>query len=284
LVDYFVDESEDGFGRVFVPRGPWRPAYLELVKERQVEGVRLSAAMGWSGTGVEFLGALPHLKGVEIYSPEVHDASVIGSLSQLQLVGLDCNLRAPIDFRRLSQLEVLKARWTEAIKSVLENDRLRRLNLSHWPGVDLGAIRLMPRLSRLQLTSATLASLGGIGALKSLEWMDLHRCPKLASLDGVQLCQTLWHLEITRCKAVHEISALGALPELRELHLDDNGEIDSLEPIRGCKFLERVSFLGTTCIRDGRISALEELPALKTLRFTPRAHYDRTRESILGGT
>jgi len=281
---YFVDDSEDGYGQVFVPRGPWQADYNNVIEKQQIGVVRLSAAMGWRGTDLDFLRGLPNLRGVEIYSPEIRDASVIASLHELRLVGLDCDLRTPIDFSGLVELEVVKARWAGAIKSVLKNSAVKHLNLSNWPSDDLESLASMTRLAKLQLTSRKLTSLRGIGALKSLEWLDLHACPKLTSVEGIRGCQSIWHLEVTSCKAVHEISEIGELGALRELHLDDNGEIESLGPLRRCKLLEKLSFFGTTRILDGKISAVEGLPRLETLRFAPRRHYDRTRDDIIRGT
>ena len=280
---YFIDDSEDGYGKVFVPRGPWQPGYTDLVGKEHIPVVRLSAAMGWRGTDLHFLRELSNLRGVEIYAPEVRDASVIASLHGLQLVGLDCDLRTPIDFGELQELEVVKARWTGAIRSLLHSSGLKHLNLSNWPGDDLESLGSMSRLTKLQLTSRKLRSLRGIDALKSLEWLDLHACPKLTSLEGIRCCRSITHLEVTSCKAVHEISEIGELGALRELHLDDSGELESLEPVRGCQLLEKLSFFGTTRILDGKISALEDLPRLKTVRFAPRRHYDRTRDAIVQG-
>jgi hypothetical protein len=281
--DYFFDDSEDGYGRVFVPRGPWEPAYRELVAKENVAVVRLSAAMGWRGSDLGFLQELRELKGVEVYSSEVRDASVIGTLSKLRLVGLECELRRPIDFTALPELEVVKATWKSALDSLLQCSGLRHLNLVNWPGADFRLLVKMTQLAKLQITSRKLSALRGIAALQALEWLDLHACPKLSSLEEIQSCTSLRHLEITSCKGVRDISPSGDLRLLRELHLDDGGDIETLLPIQECKLLERLSFFGTTRIADGRLSVLELLPSLQTLRFAPRRHYDRTREELLYG-
>lgn len=281
---YFIDDSEDGYGQVFVPRGPWQPSYTDLVEKQQIAVVRLSASAGWQGSDLQFLQELPNLRGIEVYSPEVRDASVIGSLHRLQLVGLDCKLRTRIDFGALRELEVVKATWAGAIEGVLECAGLKHLNLSNWPASDLDSLARLTQLAKLLLTSRKLTSLRGIDVLGALEWLDLDSCPKLTSVEGIQACQSIWHLELTSCKAIHKISPIGELGSLRELHLDENGEIESLEPLRHCRLLERLSFFGTTRVVDGKLSAVEELPRLKTLRFAPRRHYDRSRDDILHTT
>lgn len=281
---YFVDDSEDGYGQVFVPQGPWRPGYAELVVDQRLAVVRLSEAMGWRGTNLEFLRELPNLRGIEIYSHEVRDASVVASLHRLQLVGLDCDLRTPIDFGELTELEVVKATWSDAIESILQNSNLKHVNLTNWPRDDLGAFASMTRLTKLQLTSRKLRSLRGIGALKLLRWFDLHSCPRLSSVEGIGACKSISRLELTSCKAIRDISEIGELTALRELHLDDNGDVDSLEPLQSCKLLETLSFFGTTRIVDGKISVIQGLPRLRTVRFASRRHYDRKRVELIQRT
>lgn len=280
---FFIDESEDGIGRVFVPRGPWRPDYKEVVENQHIEGVRLSASMGWRGADVGFLRELPDLRSVEIYSPEVRDARVLGALHRLQLIGLDCDLGLSIDLGGLEELEVVKARWTQAIRDVLHKPSLKHLNLSKWPYEDLEPLATLRGIVRLQLTSRKLASVRGIGALKALEWLDLDSCPRLSSVVGLRDCQRVSHIELTSCRAIDELSEIGELSSLTELHLDNNGAINSLKPLVRCRRLEKLSFLGSTRVLDGEISVLESLPSIKVLRFAPRRHYDRTRAQVLSG-
>jgi hypothetical protein len=279
--DFFFDESEDGYGRVFVPRGPWETKYTDLVVKESVPIVRLSASAGWRGSDLGFLEELHELRGIEIYSWDVRDASVISSLSELRLVGLECALRRPIDFTALPRLEVAKVTWRRALDSLLERTNLRHMNLVNWPATDLQPLAKMTRLSKLLITSRKVSALRGIGPLNALEWLDLNSCQKLSSLGDLRSCGKLKRLEITSCKSVRDISAIGHLRLLRELHLDDGGEIETLMPIQECKLLEVLSFFGTTRIVDGKLSAIEALPNLQTLRFAPRRHYDRTREELL---
>lgn len=281
MTDYILDESDDGYGRVFVPRGPWQPGYNDLIAKQRIPVVRLSTAMGWRGTDVQFLRQLYDLRGVEIYSPDVRDVSAIASLRNLCVVGLDCDLKVPVELSQLSELRVVKATWKSALKSVLQCSGLKHLNLTNWPDVDLRSLASMTRLAKLQLTSRKLVSLRGITAFSALEWVDLHACPKLESIDEIRACAGVSHLEVTSCKGVRDISAIGELGSLRELHLDNDGDIETMIPLQRCKLLERLSFFGDTRVIDGKLSVLEQLPRLTTLVFAPRRHYDRTRSEIL---
>ena len=142
----------------------------------------------------------------------------------------------------------------------------------------------MARLERLDLTSRKLISLRGVESLQSLQWLDLYACTKLDALDPIGLCPKIRHLAITSTKRFKDISPIGSLESLRVLHLDDDGEFESLKPLLRCTLLEELSFFGTTRITDGKISVLEQFKHLRTLRFTPRRAYDRTRKEILAET
>ncbi len=270
--DYFFQESEDGYGRVFVPKGPWRPEYNELIARQKVKVVRLSDSMGWKGPDVDFLAELHFLEGVEIYSWDVRDASVIGLMNQLRLVGLQCDLRKQIDFSALRRLEVVKATWKKQLSGVLQCRELKHLNLTNWPQEDLEALEGMRKLAVLQLTSRKLTSLDGISKLAALERLDLHACPKLTSLAASRSCARIHHLEISSCRGVSNLSAVGTLQALRVLALDDCGDIDSLTPIQSCRDLETLSFLGTTRVLDGDLALISDFPRLRKLRFAPRRH------------
>lgn len=279
--EYLLDETDGGYGRVFVPCGPWKPTYGELVAREKVAAVRLSAAMGWRGSDLGFLEDLPELRSVEVYSWDVRDASAISTLRKLRLVGLQCNLRRPIDFMALRELEVVKATWKPALESLLQCSHLKHLNLMNWPSVDFQPLAKLTRLAKLQITSRQLSDIRGISALQSLEWLDLHSCPNLSPIEDIRSCVNLRHLEMTSCKRVSNIAPVGDLRLLHALHLDGGGNIQSITPLRGCPLLEVLSFFGTTRIEDGQLSVIEMLPHLRTLRFAPRRHYDRKREDLL---
>jgi hypothetical protein len=273
---YSLDESEDGFGKVFIPHGPWQPLFAEIVSREQIAVVRLSAAMGWQGTDLSFLAQLTELRGIEIYAWDIRDASVISKLSTLRLVGLQADLRTRIDLALLPALEVVKATWKKAIDSVFACKTLRYLNLVNYPAADLSSVAGMTSLTRLALTSRHLSSLQGLAALASLKSFDLDACPKLESISGLDACKDIEHLEITSSKAFRDASPIAALRSLNRLRLDDCGEITTLEPLRSCQALEYLSFVGTTRIADGDLSFIDSLPRLRHVQFAPRRHYNRT--------
>lgn len=156
--EYWLTESEEGFGTVFVPRGPWRSAYNDLMETKNVQVIRLSYSAGWREADVGFLAQFPNLRGAEIYSWEVRDVSVLERLSQLRVLGLECDLRKPVDLSKLPMLEVVFATWKKALDSLFQCSGLWYLNVVNWPAEDLQPLAAMAKLERLRLSSRKLLS------------------------------------------------------------------------------------------------------------------------------
>lgn len=284
MSEYFVESEErtgHRYGRVLVLRGPWKPEFASYMGREGIDGLRLSASVGWKGADLQVLSELSFLRSLEIYSQEVRDCSVIGSLKELRLLGLECDLRGSIDFEPLAKLEVVKVTWAKALEGVLRCEQVSHFNVSNWPDLDLFRLAQLIRLRELLVTSRKLDSLRGISVFNLLERLDLHGCPKLTTLEGVDSCRRLTSFSLSACKAVGDVSVLASLTGLREVELDSCGEIRSLSPLAALRGLERLSFDGDTRILDGDLSFIEALPALRTLVFAPRRSYNRTRTELM---
>ncbi len=281
LTEHQIRESEHGFGRVFIPSGLWKPEYSTFLRSEGIDGLRLSNSAGWKGSDLQFLSELPFLRSLEIYSWGVRDCSALSSLSELRLVGLECDVRGSVDFGPLGKLEVVLLSWAKAIEGVLQCRRIRNLNVSKWPGVDLMSLTEMEELRELNVSSQKLHSLDGISEFSLLESLDLDRCPKLTSLEGVESCHRMTSFSLSSSKAVVDISVLARCKSLRVVELDSCGAIESLAPLAALHDLERLSFDGDTRVLDGDLSFVESLPKVRELVFAPRGSYNRTRKGLL---
>ncbi|MDP2271198.1 MAG: hypothetical protein Q8K32_10740 [Archangium sp.] len=275
--EYEVRDSQHGLGRVFILRGPWRPEYPDFMRRQGIDGLRLGDS---AGPDVGFLSEVPFLRSLEIYSRAVRDCSVLSSLNELRLLGLQCELRGSIDFGPLAKLEVALLSWEKAVDGVLGCRQLRHLNVSGWPEVDLSKLAQLDKLQALYLQSRRLQSLHGLSAFPVLEHLDLHGCPKLASLAGVEACQRLTSLSVSACR-VGDVSVLASLPGLRTVELDSCGDIGTFAPLAALHDLERLSFDGNTRVLDGDLSVIEGFPKLHSLVFAPRGLYNRNRTELL---
>jgi hypothetical protein len=86
-------------------------------------------------------------------------------------------------------------------------------------------------------------------------------------------------LNIEACRAVGSIDEVGSLSRLRKFHLNNNGEIASLKPLKTLSALESVVFWESTNIRDGDLSILVQ-KNLSRVSFQNRRHYSHSREDF----
>lgn len=277
---YQIRDSEHGLGRVFIPCGPWQSSFGDVIRRERIAGLRLSDSMGWRGHGLQFVAELPLLQSFELYSWQVSDASILSSLSELRLLGVEADLRGELDFGPLSKLEVALLRWVKPLEGVTNCRQLRHFNVSSWPDADLARLAQLTKLQVLHLYSRKLQSLRGIAAFPHLERLDLHGCPKLTSLEGVETCRRLTSVSLSACR-IDAVSIMATLPSLRTLALDSCGDLKTLSPLTELRELESLSFNGNTRVLDGDLSVLERLPKLRALVFAPRRSYNRTRLQLL---
>ena len=90
----------------------------------------------------------------------------------------------------------------------------------------------------------------------------------------------LEELEVHTCPRISSIKELGSLTRLRKLHLNNDGEIESLKALNKLDRLESVLFYESTNILDGDLSPLERQRKLSRVSFRNRRHYSRRREDF----
>jgi hypothetical protein len=87
-------------------------------------------------------------------------------------------------------------------------------------------------------------------------------------------------LEVHTCRAIRRIDEIRSLSRLKKLHLNNDGEIESLKPIADLTKLESVLFYESTDIVDGDLSPLLRLKSLSRVSFRNRRHYSHRREDF----
>src|SRR5437879_3090775 len=111
--------------------------------------------------------------------------------------------------------------------------------------------------------------------LRSVRLVNLMR---LTSLSGIEGLANLEELEIHTCRAIATIDEVGSLSALKKLHLNNDGDIESLKPLEKLSGLESVLFYESTNIRDGDLSPLLRQKNLARVSFQNRRHYTHRRE------
>lgn len=277
---YYIVDAENNMGRCLVLTAPWQDSFVKVIKRKRIDVLRLSESAGFSGDNIDFLQALPELKGIEIYVRGIKDITPLQTLKSLVNLGLHCDFTQAPDFDLFENLEICKLTWRSEATSVLSCRHLKLLNIQNYPFEGLEVISHMSKLKRLQITSTKLRSLCGIDALHSLDTLDLAYCSKLQSISGVETCRYLSTVELENCKRIHDISPLGSVNKLKRLQIIDCGKIESLRFIENNKKLSYLNFSGSTAIEDGEFDGILTLPLLKEMWFADKRHYSHKRDEI----
>lgn len=128
--------------------------------------------------------------------------------------------------------------------------------------------------------NSSIVNLIGISGLKHLQYLRLGNYKKLNSLEGLEGLKNIEYLEINTCKKLKSFSEISGLESLKRLHLDNNGDIYSLNPLKENSKLEIISFVESTNILDGDMKFLLELKNLSLAYFMNRKHYSHKTEEV----
>ena len=202
MSSFEISEDEHGIGNVLILKGDWGDDVASYMWSNNIYALRLTDSFGFKGQDLSFLSRLAFLRSLEIYCWDARGVSVVESLPNLEVIGLQYKSSESINFSGFGMLKVAKATWAKGLSSLLDVRSLELLNVQNYPHENLQPISDMTRLKRLLLTSRKLKSLSGIESLQALEQLDLYSCPFLESLIGVESCPKLFSIKTEACKRV----------------------------------------------------------------------------------
>lgn len=264
---------EDGvYGLRMVMLGAWSKGAANVVESEGVRELELNYAKGWSEHDYSFLSQLSGLEALEIIDWNATDITPIHHLSDLKLLSVSTYCKTAIDFSRFPKLEDCSLEWRARARSVFEHTGIKKLFINKFSGKDLCSFEKMT-LDSLSLASPKLESFNGVHAIQGLGFLGVYVARRLSSLSDLEGAPGLTHLEVNDCPKVHDLSALANLRNLEELHLCNNGEIDTFRPLAGHSRLRVVFFYESTNVVDGDLGVLKALPSLEDVAFMDRPHY-----------
>jgi len=237
----------------------------EIVSACREAGVR---ALSVRPRNIEFLRELPELEFVSV-DPSV-DIEPVHALPHLRGLSFGGTWFGRLDFGRLPSLEwffVAEAPANGGLETLYAgHSRIRSVRIGQSRVENLEPFGALPALERLELfVTRALRSLEGASALApSLTGLELHTCPGLTSLDGIEALQDLQFLSLNSCKQITDLSPLAQLPQLRFLDALQLGRIESLAPLAGHPSLEAIRFPRPD---DKDLSPLETMPNLKAIGY-----------------
>jgi len=263
--------------------GEWSVAVEDCIRSQDIKELELNHAKGWRGADVRFLERLPGLNAFTIIDHSIKDVTAIHALGRLKYLDVNTYCKTPIDFGKFPLLEECALEWRPKSESLFADQGVKKAFVNKCPLKDLRAMSTMTSLESLSLASPKLETLEGIESLTTLTFLGIFVARRLTSLNGVQAVPNLVQLEVNDCPKVRDIAPLGALRRLRNLHLCNDGDIETIRPLRELKELEQFLFYESTNVLDGDLSPLKSLPKLRHVTFMDRKHYSHRRTEFPSG-
>lgn len=250
------------------------PRTGELIERFAAEGCTSLLAGSPGGPPLRDLGFvrdLPGLTRVRLLRG-VADCSAVADVPGLTELTLASDYRGPLALAGLTRLRVLGMPFLPAVADLAKLGELRELTVWGWPRSEpsLQVLGDKPALEflRLELVRTTVLTTAGLVAprLRTL-WLYDGR----VSFTGTFPELAVLHLNSTK---VASLGFVRDLPRLRELFVQNAGEVESVTPVRGHPELRVVAFGGRTTFRDGDLGALLDLPAVESVALERGApHY-----------
>lgn len=135
------------------------------------------------------------------------------------------------------------------------------------------------KLKYLELNWANLSELRGLAKFPSLKRFEAHYCTKLETLDGIQSVNKLEYLHINQSKKLKISEHLLKLTDIKVLCLNSCGEIPSLDFLSNFKKLIDFRFVNTS-IKSGDLKPIIEHPAIRTVGFLNKRHYNMKYDQV----
>lgn len=272
---------EDGdYGLRAVLTSSWSEAAGVEIKARKCAEIEINHAKGWKGNSLSFLSDFTELKALKIIDFTIKSVEPIHYLKELRALEVITYCLTPIRFTSFPMLEDCGLEWRSGAETLFEHLKLRRLFVNSFEGKNAGAFGHLVNLENLAILNSPIENLNFLETLGKLRILRLANLKKVHSLKGIEKLVNLEELEIHTCRCIGSIDEIGGLSALKKLYLNNNGNIDSLSPIKRLENLEAVIFYESTNIIDGNLSPLILLKKLSRVSFQNRRHYTHKREEF----
>jgi len=274
--------EEGSYGPRMVMKGAWSTEALAAIRLRKVKELELNHAKGWKGADLSFLTELSDfLESFTIIDFTIDDIGPVNSLTSLRSLDVNTYCKTEIRFSQFPLLEECSLEWRPKASTLFDHHKIRKLFINKFPRKDLTAFSRMTTLESLSLASPRIETLQGVQTLKGLIFfLGLYVARHLMTLEGVEALTNLLHLEVNDTAKVRNILPVAALHQLRQLHLCNDGEIETVEPLGNLKHLETFLFYESTNVVDGKLDVLKKLPKLRSVAFMERPHYSHRRSDF----
>jgi len=272
---------EDGkYGLRAVVVTAWSDEMTSFLLDEHVAELELNDGKGWRGDSLKFLAELPQLRAIRIIDFKIQSVEPIHFLHDLRSLEVMTYCRTEIRFSAFPRLEDCGLEWRPKATSLFGCATLKALFVNNYDGKNTDPFGQLTNLESLAILNAPIENLRGLAALGKLRSLRLANLKRLTSLTGIERLAGLEELEIHTCRRICSIDEVGFLRQLRKLHLNNDGDIESLKPLAKLTRLESVLFYESTNIVDGDLSPLVGQDNLSCVSFQNRRHYSHRREEF----
>lgn len=184
---------------------------------RPFDGVFGHPSFGFTGTDLDFLNQLPHVRQVWFWGCQFDSIEGVYSLSGLEYCGLNENKRPGIDFSRFPRLETLITHWNPK-DTGLRRTTIRRFHLWHFnpKTKTFAGLSLPPGCRFLELYWLNPASLAGLQPLPKLRELGIHCTRNMEDLALLpHFASNLRKLIVTGCKRLKSPAGIEDHPTLK---------------------------------------------------------------------
>lgn len=257
----------------------------------EAEMAAVTGSVYLSGAGIKNLSGIEHavhVKTLDLGHNQVQDLTPLSALTELtsltlvrnkiqtiaplltlqNLKFLDIGDNPIADFTKISGLTALETLYfRHQEKLTLDNIdtlnlmvNLKELWITGTTLKDISPIATLTNLNSVDLQGNDISDIEALRNLKKISMLSLDNNP-IANIDPLEDLPELKTLWLRYNKSISDISALGALPNLYEVFLDDN-LIEDISPLGASKTLLYLSFKHNAVTS---LSGLENCTALKRL-------------------
>ena len=273
--EFVVEELPDG-GQALVVTGTWSEGAADVLRRRLVDTLVLNYARGFRDQMLAFLSPDLPVRRLLVLDRAIKDLSPVERLAgTLEEVAIEAFSSASIDLTALPHLKLVDGEWSLIGHTLGGVELLENVNTWSYPEEDLHPFSSHFSLRRLIVKDAPyLRSISGVRLLREMGELRVILAPKLDDIgDAGELADSLLELELQDCAAIETIDDLEPLVHLRQLGLNNCGQIESLSPLFGMQQLEVFLAWESTRIADGDLSPLMRMPCLREVRMRDRREY-----------
>lgn len=255
--------------------GLWSQAISDLIHRENIKHMMLRTE-----SSIECLHRMPEIEDLEITVTRKFDPAPLYDMPRLRSLNIaHGQLKSALDMSKLKNVRELGIAWRNLNSHTLgECNALNSLGIGNLTEDSLEVVTGLSQLRWLSINGGGIVRIGNVQALSKVIRLHLVRVNKLDTLESISGLSSLRVLWIQQARRLKYLRGLGSLKRLRTINLNGCPVIDSLKPLRGATKLETIGLMNVTCIKDGDLSVIEELPSIRHVTFVDRAHYTHRDE------